>query len=141
MSRIYLSVIAGMTALTLALSGCSGLSSAGSAASLFNQVGGMDTVAKLGGDLLSASMKDPRLSSLLGNVDAAAASPKVAKQLCSALGGGCAAPFSDDQISKAANKLSPDQKAAVADNFGSALNAVTSNPAVREGVTKALGPK
>jgi hypothetical protein len=86
-------------------------------------------------------MKDPRLSSLLGKVNPSVASPKVANQLCSALGGGCAAPFTDEQVAAAADKLSPDQKEAVADNFGSTLDSITSNPALREAVTQSLGPK
>jgi len=113
--------------------------SAASATSLFNQLGGMDAVTKLGNNLLSSLMKDPRLSSLLGKVDPAAASPKVANQLCSTLGGGCPAAFTPEQMSAAASKLSPDQKKAVSENFSSVLGSVSSNPLVQQAVTKALG--
>jgi truncated hemoglobin YjbI len=113
----------------------------GSSAELFQQLGGMDSVSKLAGSMLNSSMQDPRLSGLLGGVDKSAASSKVADQMCSALGGGCAAPYTNDQLSAAANKLSPAQKSAVSDNFTTALNSVTSNPAVREAVTKSLGSK
>ena len=98
-------------------------------------------MSKLGSNLLSSAMKDPRLTSLLGQVNPAVAAPKVNNQLCSALGGGCSAPFSDDQLTAAANKLTPAQKTAVSENFASSLASVASNPAVREAVTTALGPK
>lgn len=124
-------------ALSTGLSGCS--STAGTASSLFSQLGGMDSVTKLGSSLLSNSMSDPRLSSLLGKVDPAVASPKVSNQLCSALGGGCTAPFTKDQISAAGDKLSNDQKSAISDNFSKSLAAVSSNPALRDAVTKSLG--
>jgi hypothetical protein len=141
MIRRSTSRIAAVAAFCLALGSCTGVDSAGSAASLFNQLGGMETVTKLGSDLLASAMKDPRLTSLLGKVNPSLASPKVANQLCAALGGGCDAPFTDDQIANAANKLSPEQKEAVSDSFASTLNAITSNPALREAVTKSLGPK
>lgn len=123
----------------MGLSSYSTSTSAASAASLFNQLGGMEGVTKLANSLLPSLMKDPRLSSLLAKVNPAAASPKVANQLCSALGGGCAAPFTADQISAAASKLSPEQKTAVSDNFKTALGSISSNPLVQQGVTKALG--
>lgn len=72
---------------------------------------------------------------------AAASSAKVSDQLCAILGGGCKAPLSDEQLSSAANKLAPDQKSALSDNFNSTLNSLASNPAVRESVTKAIGAK
>ena len=49
--------------------------------------------------------------------------------------------MTDDQLSSAANKLTPDQSKALSDNFSSTLNSMTSNPAVRETVTKALDSK
>ena len=127
-------------ALVLSLSSCSG-TTASSAASLFQQLGGMDTVTKLGNGLLSGVMKDPQLASLLGQVNPAVAGPQVSNQLCAALGGSCKAPFSDDQIAKGASKLSADQKAAVSKNFSSTLASLASNPAVTDAVTKAIGPK
>ena len=145
MLRRYLSSLgigAAAMAMVLGVSGCSTASTVvDGAPSLFDQLGGMDTVTKLGGDLLSSSMKDPRLASLLGKVNPAVAGPKVSNQLCSALGGGCKAPFNDDQIAAAADKLTPDQKAAVSENFSSTLSSLASNPAVRDAVTKSLGSK
>ena len=141
MKRTVLVTVAGLSAMVLAFSGCGSGMSMGTATSLYEQLGGKEVVSKLANNLVSSSMKDPRLSGLLGNVNPTTASTKMSDQLCSALGGGCQAPYSDQQVASAANRLSPEQKSAVSDNFTSSLNSVTSNPAVREAVTKALGSK
>jgi hypothetical protein len=122
---------------------CSSMGSMGSAVSAFDQLGGMSSVNKLAGGLVNSSLKDPRLSGLTAGrtVDAAASTTKVSDQLCAMLGGGCKAPLTDDQLATAASKLSPDQKAALSDNFTSTLNSLASNPAVRDAVTKSLGSK
>jgi hypothetical protein len=114
-----------------------------SAVSAFDQLGGMNSVNKLASGLINSSLKDPRLSGLTAgrNIDATASSAKVSDQLCAILGGGCKAPLSNDQLSAAANKLSPDQTKALSDNFASTLNGLSSNPAVRDTVTKAVGSK
>ena len=111
--------------------------------SAFDQLGGMSSVNKLASGLVNSSLKDPRLSGLTAgrNIDATASSAKVSDQLCAILGGGCKAPLSNDQLSAAANKLSPDQTKALSDNFASTLNSLSSNPAVRDTVTKAIGSK
>jgi hypothetical protein len=62
-------------------------------------------------------------------------------QLCSSLGGGCKAPFTDQQISSAASNPTSDQSKAITNNFGSALSKVTSDPTVTELVTKTVGSK
>jgi hypothetical protein len=108
---------------------------------LFQMMGGTETVAKLAGSLLESSAKDPRLAGLLGKADVNAVSPKLADQMCSMLGGGCKAPLTDQQIAAGASKLDGSQTKALGDNFGSALNAVTSNPLVKEGVSKVIAPK
>src|SRR5262245_23309031 len=125
------------------LAGCSSMGSLGSAASVFDQLGGMNTVNQLASGFVNSSLKDPRLSGLIAgkSVDAAASSVKVSDQLCSILGGGCKAPLTDSQLSAAASKLSPGQASALSDNFTSTLNSVASNPAVRDAVTKAVGSK
>jgi hypothetical protein len=86
-------------------------------------------------------MKDPRLAGLLGKVNPTAATPKVADQMCAALGGGCKAPFTDQQVAAGADRLTPEQKTAVSENFGSSLSSVTNNAVLREAVTKSLGSK
>lgn len=134
-----------VTAVVLAsgLAACSSAPSMSSAASAFDQLGGMSSVNKLASGMVNSSLKDPRLSGLTAgrSIDAAASSAKVSDQLCAILGGGCKAPLSNDQLSAAANKLSPDQAKALSDNFTSTLNSLSSNPAVRDTVTKAIGSK
>lgn len=129
--------------LATSLAACSSMGSMSSAVSAFDQLGGMSSVNKLASGLVNSSLKDPRLSGLTAgrSVDAAASSAKVSDQLCAILGGGCKAPLSNDQLSAAANKLSPDQTKALSDNFASTLNSLSSNPAVRDTVTKAIGSK
>ena len=108
---------------------------------LFQMVGGMDTVKKLSGDFLQSAAKDPRLSGLLGKADTSAMAPKLSDQMCSMLGGDCKAPLSDQQIAAGSSKLDPDQTKALGDSFSSSLSSVTSNPLVKEGVSKAIAPK
>lgn len=108
---------------------------------VFEMLGGMDTVSKLASGLLKSTASDPRLAGLLGKVNASAATPKLADQICAMLGGGCKAPLTDQQITAGAKKLNESQTKALGDHFNSALSAASSNPLVREAVTKAIGPK
>jgi len=134
--------LAAVSAVVLALCGCSGMGVMGSSPpNLYNQLGGMDSINKLASGFVSSSKSDPRLAGIMGDVNASNASSRVADQLCVALGGGCAAPYSDSQLQAAADRLSPDQKSAISDNFTSSLNSVTSNPLLRNSVSKALGSK
>ena len=109
--------------------------------SLFQMMGGMDTVGKLSSTLLKSAASDPRLAGVLGKVDASAVAPKLADQMCSMLGGGCKAPLTDQQVAAGAGKLNETQTKALGDNFSSSLKTVTDNPLVREGVSKAIAPK
>jgi len=108
---------------------------------VFEMIGGMDTVSKLSGTLLKSAASDPRLSGLLGKMNTSTASPKLADQMCAILGGGCKAPLTDQQVTAGAQKLNPSQSKALSENFNSALNAVSSNPLVKEAMIKAIGPK
>ena len=131
---------------SLAFSMVLGCSSSGGVTSmaaqgLMGQVGGMDSVSKLAGGFLDSSAKDSRLSGLLGKSDADAMKPKLSNQLCSMLGGGCAAPVSEDQIAKGAEKLTPTQSEAVKDNFGSSLGGMNLSPTLQSAVSKAIAPK
>lgn len=141
MNRRTFTSLAGVAVLAVGLNGCSGMGSMGSTASLYQQLGGMDSMSKLAGNMVSSSMKDPRLAGLLGKVNPTAATPKVADQMCAALGGGCKAPLTDQQVAAGADRLTPEQKTAVSENFGSSLNSVTNNAVLREAVTKSLGSK
>lgn len=108
---------------------------------LFQMMGGTDTVKKLSGEFLQSAAKDPRLSGLLGKADTNAMAPKLSDQMCSMLGGGCKAPLTSQQITAGSSKLDANQTKALGDNFSSSLSSVTSNPLVKEGVSKAIVPK
>ena len=109
--------------------------------SLFQQLGGMDMVGKLSSSFLQSSVKDPRLSGLLGKVNPSAVSPKLTNQLCAMLNGGCKAPLTDQQIADGEKKVDTNQKKALTDNFSSSLGSVASNPLVKQGVNSIVGPK
>jgi truncated hemoglobin YjbI len=140
-------MIGGAFALALAVSGCGGSSPPPAAAtspataSLYQQLGGMSSVNQMASNFVTSSMKDPRLAGLLGNVNSSAATSKVADQLCAALGGGCRPAFSEQQVAAAADRLTPAQKTAVSDNFMTSLNSLTSNPALRDSVSRVLGSR
>jgi truncated hemoglobin YjbI len=125
----------------IVLVGLSSCSRMETAMSLFEQLGGMETVGQLANGFVRNMTANPNLSGLLSGVNASSATSKMTDQLCAALGGGCTPPFSADQIASAAGKLSPEQKSAVSSSFASALNAVASSPALRDTITKTLGPQ
>jgi hemoglobin len=131
--KILLSV--GVVAL---LSACSSMSSV-NPTSLYSQLGGKEAISKLSGNLLSGATSDPRLTSLLGKVDVGAATPKLNDQLCAALGGGCKAAFSPDQISAAAKKLNPSQASALQEVFNSSLGKSGVSSALQGPMKEALG--
>ena len=114
-----------------------------SAKSAYDMLGGTKGVESLASNFLNSSLKDSSLSGLTSakNFDSASATAKLSNQLCSSLGGGCKAPFTDQQISSAASNLTSDQSKAITNNFSSALSKVTSDPTVSELVTKAVGNK
>ena len=119
----------------LVLNGCS----EGSALSLYDQLGGMGQVSKLAGNMMGSLAQSPSMSGLLKNIDMTGATGKVADQLCAALGGGCSAPFSADQIASAAKMLNPTQQQAITDSFGSALSSVTDSADLQKAVSKSVG--
>jgi hypothetical protein len=57
------------------------------------------------------------------------------------LGGGCAAPVSESEIAKGAEKLSPTQADAVKENFGSSLGGMGLSSSLQSAVSKAVAPK
>ena len=136
MNRRIFANLAGGLLVAVALNGCSSL---GTAASLYDQLGGMGQVTKLAGGMMNSLVKNPEMLGLLSKVDTSGATTKVADQLCSALGGDCAAPFSADQIANAAGKLNPAQTEAVSNSFSSALKTVTDSPELTSAITKSLG--
>ena len=140
----------GVAMMTASLAGAADLNSLGSLGSLsslggsaYQMLGGNQAVASLAGDFVDKALKDPRLAGLIGGkkIDSSAVAGKVSDQICALLGGGCKAPLTDSQLASAASKVSPAQSQAVSDHFNAALSKVTSNPTVRELVTKSLGDK
>jgi hypothetical protein len=124
-------------AVVASLGGCS----SGSTASLFNQLGGMDTVSKLASSFLGDATKNPQLSGLLGGANTSAVAPQLSNQLCATLGGGCKAPLTDDQVKAAGAKVSPEQNKALSDTLTGALKTIGAQPAVSKEITTLLGPK
>jgi truncated hemoglobin YjbI len=123
------------------LAACSSMGS--TASSAYQMLGGTKGVESLASNFLNSSLKDPSLSGLTSakNFDSASATTKLSNQLCSSLGGDCKAPLTDQQVSSAASKLTPDQSKAITNNFSSALSKVTSDPTVSQLVTKTVGNK
>ena len=109
--------------------------------SLFQMIGGTDTLTKVASSLLQSSASDPRLAGLLGKADISSLSPKLADQMCSMVGGGCKAPLTDEQIKAGESKVDESQSKALGENFASSLKGVTDNPLVTQGLTKAIAPK
>jgi hypothetical protein len=124
------------------LCGCSSMGSVGDATNLFSTLGGHN-VKNMATDLVSKTIKDPRLASLTGGkpVDAAASSGKVENQLCSMLGGGCKAPLTDEQVADAASRVTPGQSHAINEHFNSSLSTATADPSVQNKIREALGNK
>jgi truncated hemoglobin YjbI len=128
---------AAIALLAIGINGCSTTS----AVSMMQQLGGAETVTKLAGSFLQSAVTNPQLSSLLSGVDMSAITPKVSDQLCSMLGGGCAAPLTADQIKAGAAKVNPQQASALSSAFSSALDVVKASPELQQGITKLVGPQ
>jgi len=139
MKKAIVAAFVAASALTWGLAGCS--TPGTPTTSLYQQLGGMDSVNKLASSMIASSSKDPRLSSLFANVDTGRASTALASQLCAALGGTCQAPYTDRNVAAASDRLTAEQKTAVSESFSSSLGSVTSDPALKEAVTKSLGDK
>jgi hypothetical protein len=129
------------TVLGISQSNAQAIGGIGNIGSLFQMMGGMDTVTKLASGLLQSAAKDPRLAGVMGKMNVGAVSPQLADQMCAILGGGCKASLTDKQVAAGASKLDASQTKALRDNFSSVLGNVVSNPLVKEGVSKAIGPK
>ena len=125
------------------LLGCSSSGSLPSVAAqgLMSQVGGMDSVSRLAGSLLGSLQADSRLSALLAGHDTGAMQPTLANQLCSMLGGGCAAPLSQEQIATGAKKLTSAQANAVKEKFASSLGALNLSSMLQSAVSNTIAPK
>lgn len=130
---------ASVVVLITGLNGCAAIATLNTAMSIYDMLGGSSVLSGLANNLLTSSMSDPRLSSMLSTINPSTATPQITNQLCSLLGGNCIAPFTEQQVAAGAARLTPEQQSAVSDNLGNALNAVTSNTMVRNTVINSLG--
>jgi hypothetical protein len=121
------------------LNGCAAIAGLNAAMSIYDMLGGSSVLSGLANTILTSSMSDPRLSGMLSTINPDTATPQITNQLCSLLGGNCIAPFTQQQVAEGSARLTPEQQSAVSDNLGNALNAVTSNPMVRNAVVNSLG--
>lgn len=131
-----------IAAIVLALSGCQtggGLASGGS--TLFQQLGGMNTVLQLASIFLQTSGQNSQLSSLFQGADQSALTQQVANQLCASLGGGCAAPLTREQISAGAQELTGAQSQAITNSLNSALSTTVTSPVLRETASQLISPQ
>src|SRR5262245_59348843 len=93
-------------ALLTGLGGCASMEkSMGKATSLYDQLGGMDTVRSLSDAFVNNVASDSRTSNMLSNTNVGALKTKMSAQLCAVVGGGCQAPLTGSQISNAAKKV------------------------------------
>jgi hemoglobin len=125
-------------ALLIGLGGCASM---GKATSLYNQLGGMDTVRSLSDTFVNNAASDSRTSSMLSNANVGALKTQMSAQLCALIGGGCQAPLTDSQISAAAKKVDAKTSSALNDSFSKAFDAIKTTPGVKETVTKLVGPQ
>ncbi|HEY6643305.1 hypothetical protein [Povalibacter sp.] len=131
-----------IAALAMVLGGCQtgGGSSAGGG-SLFQQLGGMNTVMQLASIFLQSSSQDSQLSSLFQGADRSALTGQIANQLCASLGGGCAAPLTSAQITAGARELTGAQTQAISKNLNSALATAVASPLAREAASQMVSPQ
>jgi hypothetical protein len=113
----------------------------GGGASLFDQLGGMDQVRSPASAFVDNAARDGRTSSLLSNANLGSLKTKVSDQFCAMAGGSCKAPLTSAQITEAGKKVDTRTSSALTDSLGKALDAIRANPAVKEGVTKLVGPQ
>jgi hypothetical protein len=111
-----------------------------SSISIFNQLGGLNTVKSLSSSILKGAAGDSRTSGLFSGKDMGELTSKLSGQICSMTGGDCAAPLTKGQITAGAKKLTPAQSNALSDSFSKALAELKSSPAVKAVLNKTLGP-
>src|SRR5262245_2583284 len=129
-------------ALFTGLGGCASMGeSMGKATSLYDQLGGMDTVRSLSDAFVNNAASDSRTSNMLSNTNVGALKTKMSAQLCAMVGGGCQAPLTGSQITSAAQKVDAKTSSALYDSFSKAFDTIKTTPGVKESVTKLVGPQ
>ena len=124
--------------LVAAVAGCSSM---GSATSLFDQLGGIDSVRSLSDAFVSNVASDSRTGSMLSGQNMGSLKSKMTDQLCALSGGGCKAPLTSSQITDAGKKVDAKTSSALNDSFSKALDSIKASPVVKEGATKLMGPQ
>jgi hypothetical protein len=125
-------------ALVVGLGGCSSM---GSATSLFDQLGGMNSVRSLSDAFVNNVASDGRTKSLLSGANMDSLKTKMGDQFCALMGGSCKAPLTESQITDAGKKVNASTASALGDSLSKALDSVKAVPGVKEGVTKLMGPQ
>jgi hypothetical protein len=131
-----------LAAIAMTVSGCqTGAGVGGAGGSVFQQLGGMNTLLQLASVFLQMSSQDSQLSGLFQGADKSALSGLLANQLCASLGGGCAAPLTSAQISAGAKELTSAQSQAVTNTLNNALATTISSPLLRETASQVISPQ
>jgi hemoglobin len=123
------------------LTGLGGCATASKATSLFEQLGGMDTVRSLSDAFVNNVANDSRTGNMLANTNVGSLKTKMSDQLCALAGGGCRAPLTGSQITDAAKKVNAGTSSALLDNFNKALNTIKATPGAKESIAKLVGPQ
>jgi hemoglobin len=134
-------MIAGCLVALTPVVGVGGCASMGGGSGLLDQLGGSSTLKALSDAFVNNAASDPRSSKLLSGANLGTLKSKVSDQFCAALGGGCTAPLSSAQVTEAAKKVDAPTSSGLIDSLVKALDSVKAAPAVKEGVTKLLGPQ
>src|SRR5262245_11375914 len=125
----------------LALVTAGGCGSMQGSAGLVDQLGGSSQLKALTDAFVNNAASDPRSSKLLSGANLGTLKSKVSDQFCATLGGGCAAPLTSTQVTEAAKKVDAPTSSALTDSLMKALDSIKASPAVKEGVTRLLGPQ
>ena len=121
--------------------GASGCGSMQGSAGLLDQLGGNAQIKALSDAFVNSAASDPRSSKLLSGANLGTLKSKVSDQFCATLGGGCSAPLSNAQVTEAAKKVDAPTSSGLTDSLMKALDTIKASPAVKEGVTRLLGPQ
>ena len=133
-------IVVCVVALALAV-GAAGCSSMQAGAGLLDQLGGNAQLKALSDAFVNNAASDPRTSKLFSGANLGTVKTKVSDQFCATVGGGCTAPLTSAQITEAAKKVDAPTSSALTDSLSKALDSIKASPAVKEGVTKLLGPQ
>ena len=125
-------------ALAVGAGGCGSMSGS---AGLLDQLGGNAQIKALSDAFVNSAASDPRSSKLLSGANLGTLKSKVSDQFCATLGGSCTAPLTGTQVTEAAKKVDAPTSSALTDSLMKALDTIKASPAVKEGVTRLLGPQ